>query len=211
MKVSIILTFGAGIVAALDSTNTQSPPRRRALAPSEFAGEFTARPAHKPEDAPAGYTTGIASTSRQQSGATLQVVPRHLLEPAMRHRRDAMTARQLRRQVHASDFYECSNAQPAPTEADCRVIVDQVSASNEDLIVAENSCLVFGFGTCQGFFCSLCTTLSTSTDFIGSQLDLVDGLCVSGGQAGTIVGEESPQWDAGFVRTGNGLPSYDVC
>lgn len=78
-------------------------------------------------------------------------------------------------------------------------------------IIAPNSCLVFSYGTCQGFFCSLCVELETSTQFIGSQLDTVDALCVEGGQAGTIVGEDTPQWDAGFTYAGQGLPTFDVC
>jgi len=77
--------------------------------------------------------------------------------------------------------------------------------------VAQGSCLVFSYRTCQGFFCSLCSTLTTSTDFIGSQLDTVDALCVSGGQAGTIVGDEVPQYELGFIRSGGTLPNYDVC
>lgn len=83
--------------------------------------------------------------------------------------------------------------------------------SGDDLIVSASSCLVFTFRTCQGFFCSLCQTLSTSTDFIGNQLDTVDALCVENGQSGTIVGEDPPQWDAGFTYAGAGLPLYDVC
>jgi len=43
------------------------------------------------------------------------------------------------------------------------------------------------------------------------QLDTVDGLCVAGGQAGTIVGESAPQYEVGFIRSGGGLPNYDVC
>ena len=77
--------------------------------------------------------------------------------------------------------------------------------------MTERACLVFSFRTCQGFFCSLCGTLSTSTDFIGNQLDTVDILCVSNGQVGTIVGEDVPQWDAGFTYVGASLPIYDVC
>jgi len=77
--------------------------------------------------------------------------------------------------------------------------------------VAANSCLVFSFRTCQGFFCSLCTTLGTTTDFIGNQLDTIDALCLGSGQVGTIVGQDPPQWDAGFTYQGDGLPSYDVC
>lgn len=98
-----------------------------------------------------------------------------------------------------------------PSPEDCDVIVDQVLSSSDELIITANACLVFSFGTCQGFFCSLCETLSTTTDFIGSQLDTVDALCVENGQAGAIVGEDPPQWDAGFTYAGAPLPMYDVC
>lgn len=77
--------------------------------------------------------------------------------------------------------------------------------------MARSSCLVFTYRTCQAFFCSLCSTLTTSTDFIGTQLDTVDALCVSNSQAGTIVGEDAPQYQLGFTRSGSGLPNYDVC
>lgn len=100
---------------------------------------------------------------------------------------------------------------PSPSTADCKVIVNQVLSTDDELLIAPNSCLVYSYRTCQGFFCSLCETLSTTTQFIGSQLDTVDALCVEGGQAGTIVGESAPQWDAGFTYAGQGLPTFDVC
>lgn len=99
----------------------------------------------------------------------------------------------------------------SPSTADCKVIVKQVLSTDDELIISPNSCLVFSFGTCQAFFCSLCQTLNTSTQFIGSQLDTVDALCVENGQAGTIVGEDAPQWDAGFTYAGQGLPTFNVC
>jgi hypothetical protein len=86
-----------------------------------------------------------------------------------------------------------------------------VLATSQDYLFDANTCITFSFGTCQAFFCSLCETLATSSSFIGSQLDTVAALCVDNGQAGTIVGEDVPQWDAGFVRTGQSLPTYDVC
>src|SRR4051812_8069875 len=100
---------------------------------------------------------------------------------------------------------------PAPASADCSIIVKNVLATGNDLVVARSSCLLFTYKTCQAFFCSLCSTLTTSTDFIGSQLDTVDALCVSDGKAGTIVGEVAPQYQLGFTRSGNGLPNYENC
>jgi hypothetical protein len=83
--------------------------------------------------------------------------------------------------------------------------------TNITVVVAKNQCLTFIYQTCKGFFCALCQTLSTTTDFIGNQLDSAEFLCVSNGQAGAVVGESAPQWDAGFVYATNGLPSYNVC
>lgn len=100
---------------------------------------------------------------------------------------------------------------PSPASADCRVVVDQVLSTNDELIIAPNACMVFSYQTCQAFFCSLCQKLATSTGFIGTQLDTVDALCVQNGQAGTIVGEDAPQWDAGFTYLGDSLPTFDVC
>ena len=71
-------------------------------------------------------------------------------------------------------------------------------------------CLVFSYQTCSGFFCALCDDeVVASTDFVGQQLGTVEALC--DGAAGTIVGEDAPQWEAGFVRAGAPLPNYDVC
>jgi hypothetical protein len=80
-------------------------------------------------------------------------------------------------------------------------------------VVAPGACLLFQFGTCWGFFCSLCQQLGTDTNFIGSQLSTASNLCVSKGSAGTLVGEAAPQWEAGFIRSNGGLPNYagDVC
>ena len=100
---------------------------------------------------------------------------------------------------------------PSPSSAHCKVVVDQVLSTDDELIIAPNSCLVFSYRTCQAFFCSLCQTLDTTTQFIGSQLDTAEALCVENGQAGTIVGEDAPQWDAGFTYAGQGLPTFDVC
>ncbi|KAK3371006.1 hypothetical protein B0T24DRAFT_530403 [Lasiosphaeria ovina] len=202
MKLSVLLSFAVGIVAALESDKlSQLQPLKRTARPSELTGDFTAHPAR-----------GIALTTRQESRAALQRVPVDAAESVVRRRGESLTAvRQMRRQVSASDFYECSTTSPAPNDADCQVIANSLKASSEDIVVAQNACLTFSFATCQGFFCSLCGTLQTSTDFIGNQLDLVEGLCVANGQSGTIVSDQSPQWDAGFVVTGSGLPSYDVC
>ncbi|KAK4120338.1 hypothetical protein N657DRAFT_579904 [Parathielavia appendiculata] len=100
---------------------------------------------------------------------------------------------------------------PSLSTADCKAIVSQLLSTDGAFIIAANSCLVFELGTCQGFFCSVCEELTTSTLFIGSQLDTVDALCVENGQAGTIVGDEAPQWDAGFTYAGAGLPTFDIC
>lgn len=90
-------------------------------------------------------------------------------------------------------------------------MVDQVLSTNDTLVVSAGSCLTFSYRTCEGFFCSLCQQLTTTTDFIGNELDTAEALCVTNSQAGTIVGEDAPQWDAGFIYAGQSLPTYDVC
>jgi len=82
---------------------------------------------------------------------------------------------------------------PYPKDADCQVVIDQLFASNDQLVVAQNGCLTFTYQTCEGFFCALCSTLSTNTYFIGNQLSSAESLCVSQNQAGTIVGQDAPQ------------------
>ncbi len=84
-------------------------------------------------------------------------------------------------------------------------------ALDTPLIIAPNACLLFQFGTCWGFFCSLCEQLSTDTDFVANQLISTEALCVAGGQSGTIVGTDAPEWEAGFIYQGGSLPTYDVC
>ncbi|KAI1204543.1 uncharacterized protein F4807DRAFT_465570 [Annulohypoxylon truncatum] len=111
----------------------------------------------------------------------------------------------------ANAFYECRSSSPAPGDSDCNNIVDEVLALDQAITVASNACLTFQYGTCWGFFCSLCQTLSTDTTFIGNQLISAEALCVANGQIGTIVSQDAPQWQAGFVYQGAGLPDYDVC
>ncbi len=68
-----------------------------------------------------------------------------------------------------------------------------MAATDQTLVVTANACITFNYQTCQGFFCSLCTTLSVTTDFIANQLDTAEALCVSAGQDGTVVGQDAPQ------------------
>ena len=58
---------------------------------------------------------------------------------------------------------------------------------------------------------SLCADMDTTTDFIGNQLNTAEALCLDDNLDASIVGEDDPQWDAGFVSSGEGLPTYDVC
>ncbi|KAI1099287.1 hypothetical protein F4804DRAFT_87987 [Jackrogersella minutella] len=111
----------------------------------------------------------------------------------------------------ANDFYECKSTNPAPGDSDCNNIIDEVIGLDQSITVASNACLTFQYGTCWGFFCSLCQTLTTDTSFIGNQLINAEALCVSNGQVGTVVSQDAPQWEAGFVYQGAGLPDYDVC
>ncbi|KAK7977728.1 hypothetical protein PG996_003781 [Apiospora saccharicola] len=140
-----------------------------------------------------------------------------------------------KRQLSKQDFYECQSSvswclptivivgsflmlihppalqSPPPQPSDCNTVIDQVQTSNQDFILNEGTCLAFTFSTCTGYFCSLCGQLATHTDFIASQFESVQGLCVEAGQAGTIVGEDAPQYETGFLRAGSGVPTYDVC
>ncbi|KAK6845284.1 hypothetical protein PG995_015394 [Apiospora arundinis] len=121
------------------------------------------------------------------------------------------TIEATKRQLSKQDFYECQNSNPPPQPSDCNAIITSVRASKQDFILNEGTCLAFSSGTCTGYFCSLCGQLTTHTDFIASQFESVQGLCVEGGQAGTIVGEDAPQYETGFLRAGSGVPTYDVC
>lgn len=193
MKFSIVLSLAIGVSAVSFRT--------RSIGVQAFEGEFSFHAAGIPPNAPEGYETSIAFLDNlaKRSSEAMEVVPAGL------------ERRLQRKQYSPNDFFECANANPAPASADCGVIVKNVLATGNDLVVARSSCLVFSYRTCQAFFCSLCSTLTTSTDFIGNQLDTVDALCVADGKAGTIVGEESPQYQLGFTRAGSGLPNYENC
>ncbi|KAK1751157.1 hypothetical protein QBC47DRAFT_392344 [Echria macrotheca] len=216
MKYSLILSL-AGLATAL---NTPS------IAVSGVSGKHVSRAPERPAGAPEGYEMYVAVPTEYRSADGLLPLPDNI----QRRYESLQALRRLRRQASAQDFYECANAvrppadspgqnlllthlqqTPAPVSSDCGVIVNNVLATGNDLIVDRGSCLVFSYRSCTGFFCSLCAQLTTSTDFIGSQLDSVDALCVSNNQAGTIVGEGAPQYQVGFIRAGNGLPNYDVC
>ncbi|KAI1278518.1 hypothetical protein F5Y07DRAFT_397544 [Xylaria sp. FL0933] len=151
-----------------------------------------------PKDAPADFHTEViqlpAGTSIQKS-----------------KRRD--TSSKPRDTVAANDFFECATTGNPPASSDCEAVISNVQAADQGIVIAPGACLLFQFNTCWGFFCSLCQRLGTSTDFIGSQLETAQTLCVSGGAAGTVVGEDAPQWEAGFVHSGGVLPNYagDVC
>ncbi|KAH6848006.1 hypothetical protein B0I37DRAFT_431983 [Chaetomium sp. MPI-CAGE-AT-0009] len=189
MKFILALTSLLGAAVAFKSSGSEERTarlRNRAPRPEKLAGV---------EVKTLEYRTSIGAPTEQRSKALLTRVP----------------GLQRRGAPQASDFFECTNPNPSPATADCKVIVNQVLSTDDEFIIAANSCLVYSFGTCQAFFCSLCETLSTTTTFIGSQLDTVDALCVENGQAGTIVGEDAPQWDAGFTYAGEGLPTFDVC
>ncbi|KAK3343510.1 hypothetical protein B0T25DRAFT_300949 [Lasiosphaeria hispida] len=214
MRLSLALSFIIGLAAALESTTQlegRDAPRqirKRTLGVKKVTGEATMSLPNTPASAPEGYQTWITflDDRHKRSVDTLDAIPADV----QRRRESTEILQRFRRQA-ASDFYECATSGQAPKSSDCSIITTTVLASATELVVAPASCLVFAYGSCQGFFCSLCSMLATSTDFIGSQLDLADALCVSNGQAGTIVGEEAPQWDAGFVRSGTGLPGYDLC
>ncbi|KAB5585224.1 hypothetical protein GE09DRAFT_19065 [Coniochaeta sp. 2T2.1] len=216
MKAILLLTLLIGLAVALDFTELDARqrkhrPHKKTSRPKKFDGVSAMRAASRPQGAPAEYKTSTDRATRKMSRANLKRLPADLIDPDQKKRRDSLqTLRLLRRQAAAADFFECGNG-PAPSDADCQVVIDQVLSSGETLVVNANSCLVFSYKTCQGFFCSLCETLATTTDFVGNQLDSAEALCVADGQPGTVVGTDPPQWDAGLLRVGEGLPSYDVC
>ncbi|KAI1845378.1 hypothetical protein JX265_005240 [Neoarthrinium moseri] len=201
--------LAVGLTAALSLEAEASRPHRKVRRPKK-ASVGTMRTPGIPKDAPSAYKTALGKASVKLDKKNLKKLPSDLIDPDSP---DApiQTLRYLRRQVQAQDFFECRSSSPAPTSSDCNTVIDQVYASQQSLVVAGGSCLLFQFNTCWGFFCALCEQLATSTDFIGNQLGSVESLCVESGQVGTIVGEDPPQFDVGFVYRGQGLPTYDVC
>ncbi|KAI1635637.1 hypothetical protein F4809DRAFT_430410 [Biscogniauxia mediterranea] len=206
MKVFVPLVLLAGLVSAT------TIPRRSVERPQEDTDFAPLTAASVPAYAPEGYSTAVGQTSLKSENINLLELPAELV-----NRNRAL--RRLRgledRQVTSQDFYECTSSNPAPAASDCDVVISQVFAVDQSLTITASSCLLFQYGTCWGFFCSLCQQLSTSTSFIGGQLSTAESLCISnsaGGQTGTVVGEDAPQWQAGFVYQGRGLPNYaDVC
>ncbi|KAI0406267.1 hypothetical protein F4802DRAFT_596291 [Xylaria palmicola] len=190
MKVWSTLALFAGLSAATSVLTSGRPFKLEESAPASI-----------PEGAPADYQTDTATLTAEQSTQASEKI----------QRREAM--RKARGPITANDFFECSTAGNPPRASDCNTVVNNVLASDQGLVIAPGACLLFQFQTCWGFFCALCERLGTDTDFIGSQLSNAQTLCVSGGAAGTIVGEDAPQWEAGFIRAGGQLPNYagDVC
>lgn len=216
MKLLYLLTLLVGLAVAAELSELGERARRphkQTHRPKKFSGSFTPRAAKRPSNAPDAYKTSMRSATRKRSKAPLKKLPANLIDPDTGRRRASRDALQLlRRQTTANDYYECVDASPEPVDADCNVIIDQVYASDdESLVLSSGTCLSFVYQTCEGYFCALCSTISTNTDFIGNQLDSAEDLCVAGGQDGSIIGEDAPEWDAGFVRSGDSLPTYDVC
>ena len=214
MQVIYLITLFISFVAAVDfaelnERQRKGRPHKKTSRPKKYSGVSTMRAPHKPASAPSAYRVDLGKPSRSRSKASLKKLPAEYIDPDnMRRSIEAMRAVQrLKRQSSANDFFECQSSvrlhiasmrvkadltkqqNPAPSDSDCNVVIDQVFASNDDLIVTANSCLVFSYQTCEGFFCSLCETLQTNTDFIGNQLSTAEALCVSNGDAGTVVGE----------------------
>ncbi|KAI1084345.1 hypothetical protein F5B20DRAFT_292445 [Whalleya microplaca] len=204
MNLLLFLTFIVGVVAA---TDVQGRPNRNLRAPVAVASEYTTATGHPTVE------FGTANLKQIPSNA-IDADSKDAALPVLAKR---WVLRQLRglteRQSTTNDFYECRDSTPLPATTDCDTVVSSVLAVDQALIVAANACLTFQFGTCWGFFCALCDQLSTDTDFIGAQLGTAHALClVANNQVGTIVGADAPQWEAGFVYQGDGLPDYhDVC
>lgn len=71
--------------------------------------------------------------------------------------------------------------------------------------------MLYSSGTCRAFFCSLCGTLGTSTDFLTNQLNILQGVCLPSGRGGAVVGEGASGWQAGFGHVNGTLPFYEIC
>ncbi|TLS23775.1 uncharacterized protein PpBr36_06121 [Pyricularia pennisetigena] len=218
MKPTYVLIALIGVATALNTRQTSSRPRRPASRPAQISDNFRTQAPRIPLGAPAGFTTKVVQPTRERPRAGLTRLPDEFIDGRLRLRRDrhaagqaALAALERRQEVKALDFYECENVNPAPASRDCNIIIDQVYATAQDLLLTRNSCVVFDYQTCRGFFCSLCGSIRASADFIGNQLLTADALCVSQARAGTVVGTDPPQWDAGFVRAGASLPTYSVC
>ncbi|KAI1341693.1 hypothetical protein F5Y15DRAFT_344780 [Xylariaceae sp. FL0016] len=224
MKLLYSITLLVGLASAASVVVPESidanRPHRKVRRPAKYSGPVPFSKPPVPKGAPSGYTIATSKPAESLKKSNLKALPSNLKDPdspdapiQILSRRDVL--KKLRgvgeRQITANDFYECRNSSPAPSDSDCNTVIDEVYAAQQSLSVAANACLVFQYGTCWGFFCSLCQQLTTTTDFIGNQLASVESLCVAGGQVGTIVGEDAPQWDAGFVYQGKSLPTYDVC
>ncbi|KAL7624673.1 hypothetical protein AAE478_006243 [Parahypoxylon ruwenzoriense] len=171
---------------------------------------------------PSGIAIKIdtVSPTLELNRANLKKIPSRSVDTdsksVLSRRRALRQLRGLEDQYSVNAFYECRDSNPAPSDADCSRIIDEVYAlGGQSLIIAPNACLLFQYGTCWGFFCALCQgqQLTTDTDFVAAQLSSAEALCVAnGGQVGTIVGDDAPQWQAGFVYRGQSLPDYyDVC
>ncbi|KAK8086823.1 hypothetical protein PG994_001797 [Apiospora phragmitis] len=189
-----LLTLAIGLVAVVSQTFQGASPKKARI----------------PSPAPLKYIMSAVEPTIKRDVSGLTSLPEGLASRASSNA-SPVAPDATKRQLSKQDFYECQASSPPPQPSDCNTVIDQVQASNQDFILNEGTCLAFTFSTCTGYFCSLCGQLATHTDFIASQFGSVQGLCVEGGQAGTIVGEDAPQYETGFLRAGSAVPTYDVC
>ncbi|KAI0156444.1 hypothetical protein GGR57DRAFT_511406 [Xylariaceae sp. FL1272] len=193
--------------------------RRQVRRPVKYSGSAGFAPPPIPAGAPPGFKTSMGKASEMHDKTKMKKLPSNMIDADDPNaplkpltKRDVLrVSRGIQAPLAANDFYECATTGKPPTTADCDVVIDNVYAAETALSIAAGSCILFQYQTCWGFFCSLCEELSTTTDFIGNQLSTAETLCVAGGEPGTIVGEDSPQWEAGLLLSGSELPNYDVC
>ncbi|KAI0539197.1 hypothetical protein GGR58DRAFT_500459 [Xylaria digitata] len=219
MKVWSTLALLTGLSTAASIPTSDSVDavleRHQAHRPYNFDANSKTAPILAPEDAPADYHTTVGSLTENHSARGLIELPSELVDRSapiqQLQRRDA--SKKPRGDVSAADFYECATTGNPPRSSDCTVVINNVFAADQATVIAPGACLLFQFNTCWGFFCSLCELLGTDTTFIGNQLLNAQTLCVNGGSAGTVVGEDAPQWEAGLIRANGQLPNYagDVC
>jgi hypothetical protein len=80
MKLSLVISLAAGLVAAADPARPEQPGtsrsfRKRSITVEKYEGEYTLRAADKPATAPIGYDTAVAFPSEERSAEWLHALP----------------------------------------------------------------------------------------------------------------------------------------
>ena len=85
-------------------------PRKSTYRPGQIDGDHVSYPSSKRADAPAEFKTSTEKTTLQRPAVSLKKLPEQYVDAGLSKRRESFKAvKQLRRQVSASDFFECYN------------------------------------------------------------------------------------------------------